>query len=284
MQKKKTIKLKKKYKLLYKICYIQKEKKEKEEEVCDDPEIEAWLNGGDKEQSEQEQLEEKPLVDEVNEKDCDDTRCMAVIENQSEVAYHDDGDMCIISDAMIAKMMKNLGKKNHDDLEFEEDEMEDEIKPKKINRNSRAAKKEREERKLEAQKALQEKKEKELEKLKEQVQKPVSKYNYKRPVKKTSSTLQSLALKQKKSQQQASVNEKPAQKKVNEKPTQKKVNENSTQKKVNEKPVQKITPSTTGKNTTQKKPITKSNPSIQKKETEKPKVDIHKIFNRSGSI
>lgn len=264
MKKQKTIKLREKYKLLYKISYIQEEKKEEDEEVCDDPEIEAWLNGGDKEQSEQEHFEEKPLVDEVNEKDCDDTRCMAVIENQSEVAYHDDGDMCIISDAMIAKMMRNLGKKNHDDLEFEEDEMEDEIKPKKINRNSRAAKKEREERKLEAQKALQEKKEKELERLKEQSQKPVSKYNYKRPVKKTSSTLQSLALKQKKSQQQASMNEKP------------------TQKKVNEKPIQKMTPSTTVKKVTQKKPITKTSPSIQKKEIEKPKVDIHKIFNRSG--
>ena len=52
MKKQKTIKLRKKYKLLYKISYVQEEKKEEDEEVCDDPEIEAWLNGGDKEESE----------------------------------------------------------------------------------------------------------------------------------------------------------------------------------------------------------------------------------------
>lgn len=141
-------------------------------------------------------MDMQPLVDHIDDKDCDDTRCMAVIENQSEVPYHDDGDMCIISDSMIAKMMKNMGKKKKgievlDTIEEEEEE----VKPKKMNRNSRAQKKVREERKLEAQKNKELREQKEREQLKELSQKPVSKYAFQRPVKKSSSSLQDLAKK-----------------------------------------------------------------------------------------
>ena len=158
------------------------------------------MNEGDKEE-ENIELDMKPLVDHIDDKDCDETKSMAVIDNQSEVAYHDDGDMCIISDSMIAKIIKNMGKKKSfsdvlDAIEEEEEEEEDEIKPKKVNRNSRSQKKLREERKLEAQKAKEEREKKEREHLKELAEKPVSKYNFKRPVKKTSSSLQNLAKKQ----------------------------------------------------------------------------------------
>lgn len=154
------------------------------------------MNEGDKDDTEQ-TMDMKPLVDQIDDKDCDETRSMAVIENQSEVAYHDDGDMCIISDAMIAKMMRNMGKKKKgvDVLECVDELEEEEVKPKKMNRNSRALKKEREERKLEALKAKEEREKKEQEQLKEIAQKPVSKFGYQRPVKKTSSSLQNLAKK-----------------------------------------------------------------------------------------
>ena len=147
-------------------------------------------------------MDTTPLVENINDKDCDESRCMAVIENNSELTYHDDGNMCVISDSMIAKMMKKLTKKNKkgDDLLNaidESDEFDDaeEVKPKKMNRNSRALKKEREERKIQAQKAKEEKERKEREQIKELSQKSISKFNYERPTKKKNSTLQNLAKK-----------------------------------------------------------------------------------------
>ena len=184
--------------------FFYKEQNNVEAFECSDPEIEAWLNEGDKNEKEV-NLELQPLVDHIDEKDCDETRSMAVIENQSEVAYHDDGDMCIISDSMIAKIMKNMGKKKKSDMDMLDtiDEMdEEEIKPKKLNRNSRSQKKAREERKLEAQKAKEEREQKEREQLKQLSQKPVSKYTFERPTKKTSSSLLNLAMKQKKAKKQ----------------------------------------------------------------------------------
>ena len=181
--------------LLSRVLTVQKT----EEDIqCSDPEIEAWLNEGDGEDVEK-TMDTSPLVDDINDNDCDDSRCMAVIENNSELTYHDDGNMCIISDSMIAKMMKKMAKKNKkgDDLldTIEEDEFEEEVKPKKMNRNSRALKKVREERKMQAQKAKEEKERKEREQIKELSQKPVSKFNYDRPTKKTNSSLQNLAKK-----------------------------------------------------------------------------------------
>ena len=90
MKKQKTIKLRKKYKLLYKISYIQEEKKEEDEEVCDDPEIEAWLNGGDKEQSEQEHFEEKPL----------DSHDLALI---NQYRFNHNNLLCLFTKLIISK-------------------------------------------------------------------------------------------------------------------------------------------------------------------------------------
>ena len=53
---------------------------------------------------------EGPLTEENLPEIPEDKECLPVIENHSEVPYHDDGDMCIISDKMVAMMMRKLGK------------------------------------------------------------------------------------------------------------------------------------------------------------------------------
>lgn len=158
------------------------------EEHIDDPEIEAWLNGGDDKTIEKENEIEKEEEIEASE----DVQGVATIENNSEVVSHENDDMCDIGDDVVARvLMRQLqGKKGFEDIEVEE-----EVKEKKLNRNSRAYKKQREER---AAAALKEKKEREI-KAKAQLEEtkaPVSKYNYARPTKKTSTGLQSLAKKQ----------------------------------------------------------------------------------------
>lgn len=140
----------------------------------------------------------------------EDKECLPVIENHSEVPYHDDGDMCIISDKMVAMMMKKMGKKGKVEEEFDEiEEEEEEIKPKKQNKNSRAVKKAKEERVAAAKKEKEEKLKKEEDRIKQLSEKPVSQYNYQRPVKKTNSSLKTLALKQKQKKDNEKEKEKP---------------------------------------------------------------------------
>ena len=140
----------------------------------------------------------------------EDKECLPVIENHSEVPYHDDGDMCIISDKMVAMMMKKMGKKGKVEEEFDEmEEEEEEIKPKKQNKNSRAVKKAKEERMAAAKKEKEEKLKKEEHRIKQLSEKPVSQYNYQRPVKKTNSSLKTLALKQKQKKDTEKEKEKP---------------------------------------------------------------------------
>lgn len=158
------------------------------EENIDDHEIEAWLNGGDDKAPEKEsEMENREEIDIP-----DDVQGVTTIENNSEVVSHENEDMCEIGDDVVARvLMRQLqGKKGFEDIE-----MEEEVKEKKLNRNSRAAKKQRAER---AAAALKEKKEKEVKAQThlEEAKAPVSKYNYSRPTKKTSTGLQSLAKKQ----------------------------------------------------------------------------------------
>ena len=176
-----------------------KEKETKKEENAEpmDPEIEAWLNGEGSDHEDEQVVIDGDLKEENLPDIPEDKECLPVIENNSEVPYHDDGDMCIISDKMVAMMMKKLGKNGKMEEEFDEmeEEEEDEVKTKKQNKNSRAVKKAREERMAAAKKEKEEKLKKEEERLKKLAEEPTSKYNYKRPVKKTNSSLQSLALK-----------------------------------------------------------------------------------------
>ena len=107
---------------------------------------------------------EGPLTEENLPEIPEDKECLPVIENHSEVPYHDDGDMCIISDKMVAMMMRKLGKNGKVEEDFDDmEEEEEEIKPKKQNKNSRAVKKAREERMAAAKKEKEEKLKKEEE-------------------------------------------------------------------------------------------------------------------------
>ena len=165
----------------------QTEDKQTEEHI-DDPEIEAWLNGGDEKATEKESDIEKGEEVDIP----DDVQGVTTIENNSEVISHENGDMCEIGDDVVARvLMRQLkGKKGFEDIE-----MEEEVKEKKLNRNSRASKRQRAERAAAALKVKKEKEVKAQTKL-EEAKAPVSKYNYTRPTKKTSTGLQSLAKKQ----------------------------------------------------------------------------------------
>lgn len=110
----------------------QTEDKQTEEHI-DDPEIEAWLNGGDEKATEKESDIEKGEEVDIP----DDVQGVTTIENNSEVISHENGDMCEIGDDVVARvLMRQLkGKKGFEDIE-----MEEEVKEKKLNRNSRASK------------------------------------------------------------------------------------------------------------------------------------------------
>ena len=110
----------------------QTEDKQTEEHI-DDPEIEAWLNGGDEKATEKESDIEKGEEVDIP----DDVQGVTTNENNSEVISHENGDMCEIGDDVVARvLMRQLkGKKGFEDIE-----MEEEVKEKKLNRNSRASK------------------------------------------------------------------------------------------------------------------------------------------------
>ena len=116
-----------------------KEKETKKEENAEpmDPEIEAWLNGEGSDHEDEQVVIDGDLKEENLPDIPEDKECLPVIENNSEVPYHDDGDMCIISDKMVAMMMKKLGKNGKMEEEFDEMEEEEEDQGPHIVRNKK---------------------------------------------------------------------------------------------------------------------------------------------------